>query len=771
MKKNVYMIGNTHFDPVWLWKWDESMSSITATFRSALERMKEYPEFKYSFATPPVFEWIRKTAPDLFEEIKKRVSEGRWELAEGWWVQPDCYTPSGESLVRQGLYGQKYLKAYFGQYAESVFNIDSFGHPPTLPQILQKSRIRNYVFCRPEGRHIELQAPCFIWKAADGSSVLAYRDEAPYQKNTAGSLAAAETLPYDSLQVYGVTDHGGAPTIRSIEEIRQCDHAACSTVKEFFEHQDPNHTVTQELLTGDFGVYANHSEIKALNRKAEYAVLNAEKASLIAENYDSEALRGCWHDILFNQFHDILGGASIREAYFDAKNKYGRALTTANEIMHFNLLRVTNSINMPGNNPDNAWNIVAWNLNGFEYDGYMEAEVQWVHEFPWYEKGIVLEDSEGNRYDCQIIRERSVIPGFRSRFLFRAKIPSLGYKAFKVVQTNEEIAQKLPDSIQVFETERYTVTLSKSGEIESIYDKIVQSQIQGKLLHPACFVDDGDTWAFNIDGYGAQLEAFQPEKLEIVESGALRTVIKATYSFRSSKLALYYSLYEKESYIDVKYRVNWNEKHIVLKLMTDLERDEHTVSVPYGSTRRAESMAELPMGEWLRTDRLTLATDHVFAYTVTDQKLGLTILRSPIYGDLRIRDIDLDTDYDIMEQGITVGNIRVNFDQNCNTVPFAIGLNNPPVILCEANHKGTMDSCGSFASLEAESAVLTVLKKTEDGEQIIVRGVEQAGKAQTIKLTVKDADYELEIGPCEIFTARIDSDTIQKVDMLEEDRI
>ncbi|MEE1047553.1 MAG: alpha-mannosidase, partial [Clostridia bacterium] len=136
--KKIYMIGNTHFDPVWLWKWDEAMSSITATFRSALKRMEEYPEFKYSFATPPVFEWIKKTSPELFEEIKKRVKEGRWELSEGWWVQPDCYTPSGESLVRQGLYGQRYLKENFGEYSETVFNIDSFGHPPTLPQILDK---------------------------------------------------------------------------------------------------------------------------------------------------------------------------------------------------------------------------------------------------------------------------------------------------------------------------------------------------------------------------------------------------------------------------------------------------------------------------------------------------------------------------------------------------------------------------------------------------------------------------------------------------------
>ena len=102
-----FMIGNTHFDPVWLWTWDEAMAGIRATFRSALDRMNEHNDFIYSFATPPVFEWIRNVDPAMFEEIKQRVKEGRWELAEGWWVQPDCYSASGESSVRQGLYGQK----------------------------------------------------------------------------------------------------------------------------------------------------------------------------------------------------------------------------------------------------------------------------------------------------------------------------------------------------------------------------------------------------------------------------------------------------------------------------------------------------------------------------------------------------------------------------------------------------------------------------------------------------------------------------------------
>ena len=104
--KRIIMVGNTHFDPVWLWRWDEAMASIRSTFRSALERMKEDENFCYSFSAPSVFEWIKNTDPGLFEEIKERIAEGRWELGEGWWLQPDCNSASGERYLRHGLYMQ-----------------------------------------------------------------------------------------------------------------------------------------------------------------------------------------------------------------------------------------------------------------------------------------------------------------------------------------------------------------------------------------------------------------------------------------------------------------------------------------------------------------------------------------------------------------------------------------------------------------------------------------------------------------------------------------
>jgi alpha-mannosidase len=187
------------------------------------------------------------------------------------------------------------------------------------------------VLCRPEGRHIALREPLFRWRSKDGSSVLAYRDDAPYRADTKEAIAEAAGLPYDSMLVYGVTDHGGAPTIRSIEEIRESNVADFSTLNEFFDGRNTDYTVDTELITGDFGVYANHTEIKGKHRTAEYALLNAERASVMARTDDRATLENCWKDVLFCEFHDILGGASIKEAYVDAENMLGRAIMTANE--------------------------------------------------------------------------------------------------------------------------------------------------------------------------------------------------------------------------------------------------------------------------------------------------------------------------------------------------------------------------------------------------------------------------------------------------------
>ena len=766
--RKLYMIGNTHFDPVWLWKWDEAMASIRATFRAALDRMKEDPDFIYSFSTPPVFEWIAETCPEMLEEIRARVAEGRWELSEGWWLQPDCYSASGESYIRQGLYGQKYLLEKFGKISDTVFNIDSFGHTPSLPQILKKSHISNYCFVRPESRHLPLKHPLFLWEGIDGSKIPTYRAAGVYKETIEKALSRQENDTDDAMIVYGVTDHGGAPTKALLREIHALENARFSTVSAFFnDHKDELPTYFGELLTKDFGPYSNYPKIKRDNRLAEYAVTNAEKASLIAQRDDSLPLSNCWKDILFNQFHDILGGACIRDAYVDAQNTLGRATQTANEILHFRLQSLTSKIRMLGENPKDIWNLVLWNLNGSPFDGYVEAEVQWAHEFPWYDKGICLEDEHGNRFACQIIASKAVIPGFRSRFVFRAQIPSMGYKVFRVIKTEEEPIRHARDPFD-FETNRMHVQFDrKSGTIHRVVDKKTKELLYSDILRPIARYDDGDTWAFNVDGYSQSGKAFTLDELKIVESGEIRTTVKATYTWRRSLLTVYYTFYESETYFDVRYAVNWNEKHYVLKLESTVASCKTVAAIPFGSVTREETKADVPMANLVRGGEISYLTDSIFSYNAHGGTLGLTVLRSPIWGDLRISDIDYDDDYEIMSQGITEGRLRITRTPVSHCAVDE--LINPPIVIVEANHGGTLPAEHSYLHIEGDGIELSAMKKWEYGNAEIIRVYESEGSAKNATLVCGDQRYSFLIKPYEIKTWKKEPQGLTELYMTEDE--
>ena len=761
-----YMVGNTHFDPVWLWTWDEAMASIRATFRSALDRMKEDPEFIYSFATPPVFEWIKKTDPDMFREIQQRVAEGRWDLAEAWWLQPDCYSAMGESYVRQGLYGQKYLRENFGRISDCVFNIDSFGHSPMLPQILKKSHVDCYCFVRPEKWFVALERPLFSWRGLDGTQIPAFRAESAYEAHLADAIQNQTEKQDDLIIVYGVTDHGGAPTKEAIGDIRANDQAEFSTVSRFFrEHTDCGYVVERELTTGDLGPYANDPQVKKWNRIAEYAVLNAEKASLISGNYDSSALEKCWQDVMFNQFHDIIGGCCIPEAYFDAKCMQGRAIQTAKEITHYNLQRVTRRIKMLGKNPVDVWNIVAWNLNTSDFEGYVEAEVQWAHEFGWYSQGLELQDADGNVIPCQLIPAKAVIPGFRSRFVFRAKIPAAGYKVYKLVKTGQE-EPKYPATPYVLESDLLKLELSpETGTVQAIYDLKTGDKLCGPLLQPVCYRDDSDTWCFGTAGYAEKAEPFAMTDAQMIESGKLRSVFKVTYRFRESKLEMYYTVYKGEKYADISYRVNWNEKHYVFKLETPVAANEHIASVPYGSICRGESTRDLPFSGWLRCGSMTVIADGCYAYSVINRNLGLTVLRSPLYGELRIGQMDRQ-DRPYLSQGITEGKLRVRFDGA--TWEAVDAFVNPPILIDECNHDGDLPAEYSYYCLEAEGALLSAIKKCEFDDSEIYRLFEYEGKKKTVRLRTPSGDFALSLAPWEIKTLKNTNGALSEVYMTED---
>src|SRR4051794_31343872 len=282
----LHLVGNSHIDPVWLWQWQEGYQEIRATFRSALDRMREYPEFIFTCDSAAYYEWIAEIDPEMFREIQQRVAEGRWEIVGGWWVEPDCNLPGGESFVRQGLIAQRFFLEKFGRIATVGYNVDPFGHNAMLPQILRRSGMDSYVFMRPGPHELRLPAPVFWWESADGSRVLAFRlpheycspheDLGYHLDKTIAQLPARWT---EMMAFYGVGNHGGGPTRANLDSIRRLDGAGAmprlehSTPRRFFHavagsRGDRLPPVAEEPPHHAGGRYSAHSRLQRRMRRA-----------------------------------------------------------------------------------------------------------------------------------------------------------------------------------------------------------------------------------------------------------------------------------------------------------------------------------------------------------------------------------------------------------------------------------------------------------------------------------------------------------------------
>src|SRR5262245_60444587 len=381
----LHMIGNAHLDPVWLWQWPEGLQEAKATFRSALDRLNESPDFVFTSSSAAIYEWVEENAPELFAEIGARVAEGRWQICGGWWIQPDCNIPGGESFVRQGLYGQRYFKEKFGVTATVGYNVDSFGHHAMLPQILKRSGMDFYVFMRPAPHEKGLPGRLFWWESDDGSRVLAFR--IPYEYCTWGKdLEKYVRRCFDDLKspqddlmcFYGVGNHGGGPTKEHLASIRRMNadpvfpNLVFSTPNCFFADLLGKNlvfpVVHDDLQHHASGCYAAHSGIKRWNREAENLLIVAEKLSALADwatgqPYPAD-LTEAWRNVLFNQFHDILGGTSLEAAYEDARDLHGEAMAIAGRGLNY------------------AIQSLAWNIDIAQEEGMTPIVVFNPHSWP-----------------------------------------------------------------------------------------------------------------------------------------------------------------------------------------------------------------------------------------------------------------------------------------------------------------------------------------------------------------------------------------------------
>ena len=805
-KTIVHMIGNAHIDHAWLWRWTEAKDEVFSTCQSALDRMREYPDFVFTFSSAVSYEWIEAERPEMFAEIRQRIGEGRWSVVGGWYVQPDCNIPSGESFVRQALYGKRYFQEKLGVDVKVGYNVDSFGHAGTLPQLLAGAGLDYYVFFRPGPTEKALPV-AFWWQAPDGSRVLASRPPYHYltrdedlQARIAGAAEQAPAGLGEVMCFYGVGNHGGGPTIRNIESILAAQRelpeveTRFGTPDAFFASAGRSNaqlpTVAEELQHHARGCYSVLSEIKRANRRAEHSLMTAERLASLARSfgrvYPKDELTIAWKLALFDQFHDTLAGTCIPEVYDDTGEDYRRIETATSSIVEGSLATIAARADTRGE--DQAvllFNPLTWRRSG-PVALAVESTIDQQRLLGRMRRpgGVSLRDARGEAVPAQITAVEHHGAGYRVRFAFDADLPGLGYQVYRLalLPGGEVVGAGSPTHAEasptVLENGHLKVVVDPAtGWITSLFDKAVGAEaLSGPAAVPIVIDDPSDTWSHGVPSFRDEIGRFASSgDVRVAERGPVRSVVRARMEWGRSTVEQDFILGADARQLEVRVRVDWHEQWRTLKLAFPLavEQARATYEAPYGHTVRPTNGEEEPGQQWVDVSGLTagerplpagvsLLNDSKYGFDVLGAppaddpiqgrqvgrgtELRMTALRSPAYAFHDPRKVEPDVTYEFVDQGKQ--EFRYALVPHSGTwaeaeVPRrAWELNVPVLSRLERSHAGDQGTRWGFLEVEPATVIATALKEAEDGGGIVVRLLETAG--QPVEALLKLAGYTLD---------------------------
>ncbi|HEX2970360.1 MAG TPA: glycoside hydrolase family 38 C-terminal domain-containing protein [Bacteroidales bacterium] len=798
-----HMIGHAHIDPVWLWPWTEGLSVVHSTFRSNLDRLKETPEACFVSSSAQFYQWIADNDPVMLAEIRKRVEEGKWNVVGGWWVEPDVNMPSGEAMVRQGLYGQLTLQRLLGRKATVAFNPDSFGHTGTLPQIITLQGMRNYVFMRPGQNEKEIPSDLFWWEGPDGSRVLTYRiqisynDSASVRTRLEKIMSQSQGQPIKTFMAfYGAGDHGGGATIenlRSINEIRSEQGAPVvyfSTPEKYFEEIRNDRTLDLPVVKDDLqhhapGCYTAESAIKKSNRKAEAALCVAEKIAAAGSriwgaNYPAEEITSAWKQVLLLQFHDSLAGSSLYEHSQTASEGFGYALNLANKVAYTSLQ--TLEWQVPAEDPASQY-LLVFNPHAWEITSIIAYDFNWGTN----NKNSRVEDEAGKSLHHQWTAA-STETGSRKKLLVKTTIPAFGYRQVRLLEGDSEPVMN-PVKVTTGSLENGLLKLEITPGGIQLFDKSSGKNIfsgkEGGCL--ALVIDDpSDTWSHDIKSFSKVIGSFRNNAIKILESGPLRSSLRSISKYGDSTLTIDWSLCAGSDQVEAEVQLDWKEHLKMLKLSfpVDVQSPVTTYETPYGFIERATNGDEDPGQRWIDLTGarenmnygLTVLNNAKYGYSVHGNDMRISVVRSAVYAHHNPRVLDNQAEHLWMDQGIQKFRLLLVPHKGSwkerNIPRIAEEFLSPALSIYQGIHGGTMKKSDSFISVDSPAIIVSAVKQSEIGKDLIIRCVEMSGAAveTSLELGFMKKKVDLEFRPDEFKTLRISNKTgeITEVNLLEE---
>ncbi|MCA1292380.1 alpha-mannosidase [Paenibacillus sp. alder61] len=800
----IHMVGQSHIDIAWLWPARETVRKASRTFSTVDALMREYPQYRYAQSQPQLFAYLKDNDPDLYARVKERIQEGRIELVGGMWVEPDLNLPSGESLMRQMLYGQRFYLEEFGRTSDIEWLPDTFGYCASLPQILRHGGVRYFMTTKLGWNDTNVfPYDLFHWVGIDGTPMLSYLNHGvnentlPKDVHDHWQSYREKAVHPEQMLLYGHGDGGGGVTREMLEYIDRAElmvgqpSSAYSTAAAFFAGME---AVRPQLPSwhGDLylelhrGTYTTHGRNKRNNRKAEILYREAEVWNTLAapampEERRREArslLEDGWKLILLNQFHDIIPGSAITEAYETSEKEYTEIFEKGRAGLAQGLKAMAGQVATAGEGKP----YIIFNSLGWPREAVVEIR---DHGFVG---DVAAFDENGGRLDLELDRLSGTvgeegaacvrvpeIPAFGYRTIWlrsgaapagavdsaaASREPGVGAEAEIGTEAETEFENRTQTQTQTetgehsfsgaWETIHYRLKFNERGEIVSLWDKAADREIvkPGEAANRFHFFHDRPTlWdAWDIDSRYEQQPAGRAELLEsrLVSRGPIRDVLRFRWSIGQSEMTQDLILYHHHRRIDFRTKVRWNEAHKLLKVgfPIDVVTDKATYEIPFGALERPthrntsweQAQYEVCGHRFADVSErgygVSLLNDCKYGYDVQGSTIRLSLLRAPKWPDVTA---------DLGEHEFTYSLYPHAGDwQTAHTVRAAAELNHEPAVAaCEARAEGegSLPPVQSLIGFTGRHAVLDTVKPAEDGSGVVLRFYESAGGRERAELT------------------------------------
>jgi alpha-mannosidase len=776
------MVGHSHLDFVYQWDYSEFLRKIGRTHATTLNMMREFPDYLFCQSQMKLYEDLKSLYPEIYDGIKERVKEGRWEVIGGMYVEPDCNLISGESFVRQLQFGRECALREFGTTSSVCWLPDVFGIAWFIPQILKRAGFRFLITNKPVIWNDTNEFPhnTFWWEGPDGSRILAHLPATHFGASVDADVMLTNWNEYkqkvecnEAIYNYGYADGRGGPNREDVLSGRRYKNmpgmpqSLFAHGEEAFERIEANvanlPVWKDELyLETHRGTYTTQARLKKNNRKAEILYRNAEAmsalASLLGGSYPQEDLHEGWKLILKNQFHDILPGSHVTQAFHDALKDYETVFEKGDKAL-------TSALNYIGNqiSSDSAA-VAVFNMQPWERTDVVDAEFKTAPD-----ASFKIVDANGNSVPFQVLSQDEG----QARVLIEAyDVPPMGYTVYRLVEGQPDGSTPFIVHDESIENDFFQVRFDGQGAISGIYDQKNDRQVIEEGNKFQLFEDvPGRYAAWDIVPMYKDREFEVPpvERSEIVENGPVRLVLRQERGLMNSRMVQKIILYRSLRRIDFETEIEWGERDRLLKagFLVNVNAMRATYDMSYGYIERpthantswdaakfevcGHLWADLSEGDY----GVSLLNDCKYGYDIFGHRMRLTLLRGPQYPDPTA---------DLGHHSFTYSLYPHRGDwRQAETPRRAWELNDPLMAIPIGRGDGNLKSSGSFLSIVSDHVMISALKMAEKGDGLILRLYEDQNRRGTVNVTffnppsraIECDPYENEIGKADVVSGSL----------------